>query len=499
MGGCPKPGPADHCQPEEAKRRPHCGSSAGKMCLVLSQRVAPPPRCRDSARAAASIATTLPTNSRGYREQALAQPVGRGGEQRAHHHPPGEQPAVDGEQGDKHRIEPRLDRCAKRLGQPDLRPQKRGGVSGEQQQSGERTTAIAKPHPAFAKAAAPPEAIPAGKRDSAEPSRLLADGVAERRGKVTPGGDHAALAGLGWNAHEHGLEAERTDLEPDFVILGHAAGGERMAVLCRGEVRERAPGNRAADAGQRNRGADRFANHQLLDVGLGEFVAIMPADPARIGVGKGQHGKLDHGRAVDQPVEDPELERVDDVLGVVKDDRLGRAAGRGLVGDEGVVEMIEAIGLGRRAVGFDLDDFDARVADAGDGGERGRVVAVMADEDSVIGIIHPIDRRPEHRGDHRRLVPGGNEQGEEARLRALRQLAGEGARVARVNGHRAPDGAREVDQVDRKVVDREQQEADAREQGQLRRNPAEKFGDRHRRESLAARSCRDDGMGSVGS
>ena len=36
--------PADHRHGEEADRRPHRGSSAGKMCCVLSHLVAPPPR-----------------------------------------------------------------------------------------------------------------------------------------------------------------------------------------------------------------------------------------------------------------------------------------------------------------------------------------------------------------------------------------------------------------------------------------------------------------------
>ena len=78
-------------------------------------------------------------------------------------------------------------------------------------------------------------------------------------------------------------------------------------------------------------------------------------------VGQRQHRQLDHRRAVDQPVEDAQLERVDDVLGVVQHDGLGRAPGRELIGDQRIVEMIEAVGLGRRAVGVDLHRFDARV------------------------------------------------------------------------------------------------------------------------------------------
>ena len=66
-----------------------------------------------------------------------------------------------------------------------------------------------------------------------------------------------------------------------------------LPVLQRGEPRERLALDGAADAGQRDRRADRFANDQFLDVRLGELVAIMAADPARVRVGQRQDGQLD--------------------------------------------------------------------------------------------------------------------------------------------------------------------------------------------------------------
>jgi hypothetical protein len=39
-----KADPAQDCQREESQRRPHDRNSAGKMCLVLSHRFAPPPK-----------------------------------------------------------------------------------------------------------------------------------------------------------------------------------------------------------------------------------------------------------------------------------------------------------------------------------------------------------------------------------------------------------------------------------------------------------------------
>src|SRR4029078_2635882 len=120
------------------------------------------------------------------------------------------------------------------------------------------------------------------------------------------------LSGTRGEPHEHGLEAERTDPQAHFVILGHAAARERLAVLHWCELRQRLSGDRAADSRERNGGADRLAHDELLDVRLGELVAIMAGDPPRMRIGKGKHRKLDHRGALDQPVEYPKLERVDD-------------------------------------------------------------------------------------------------------------------------------------------------------------------------------------------
>src|SRR4029079_2086373 len=56
--------PAQDCHRKEAQRRLHCGSSAGKMCTVLSQRRAPPPRWIAMALAAARIAIGSPMRIR---------------------------------------------------------------------------------------------------------------------------------------------------------------------------------------------------------------------------------------------------------------------------------------------------------------------------------------------------------------------------------------------------------------------------------------------------
>jgi len=97
---------------------------------------------------------------------------------------------------------------------------------------------------------------------------------------VTARGYDAALTWSRRNADEHRLEPERAKPQADFVILGQAVSGERAAVFQRGELRERSSCDRASDAGKGDCRADRLAYHQLLDVSLGELIAIMTTDPA---------------------------------------------------------------------------------------------------------------------------------------------------------------------------------------------------------------------------
>src|SRR3712207_3718767 len=92
--------------------------------------------------------------------------------------------------------------------------------------------------------------------------------------------DDAPLAGMGGQAHEHGLEAERAEPEADLIVLGHAAAGEGPPVLHRGELRQWLARDRAADTGKRYRRSDRLAHNQLLHMRFGELVAIMARDPA---------------------------------------------------------------------------------------------------------------------------------------------------------------------------------------------------------------------------
>ena len=238
-------------------------------------------------------------------------------------------------------------------------------------------------------------------------------------------------------------------------------------------------GNGTADACERDRRSDRLANDQLLDVSLRELVAIMAADPARAFIHQREYGKLDDRRSVDQAVEDAELVAVHDVLGVVQDDGLGALAGASLEGDQRVVEMVEAIGLGRRPVRFDAHVFHPVVRHAGNRRSGRRVVPVVPDENAIVGIVETLQRRPQHLRDDRRFIPGGDEDGDEAGVLVEDVIAGECTAVAFVDSVPAPEAADKVDDIHSEVVEPEQQEADPGEQGELRGYAREEFRGRH--------------------
>ena len=117
-----------------------------------------------------------------------------------------------------------------------------------------------------------------------------------------------------------------------------------------GEAGQGLAADRAADPGKRDGRADGFAHDHFLAVRFSEFIAIMTADPARARIDQRDHRKLDHPGALDQPVEHGKLERVDDIFRIVEHDCFGGAAVGGFGVEQSGVEMVEAVGLGRRSI-----------------------------------------------------------------------------------------------------------------------------------------------------
>ena len=138
---------------------------------------------------------------------------------------------------------------------------------------------------------------------------------------------------------------------------------------------------------------------------FGELVEIMAADPARRRIDQRDDRQLNHRQSGDQAVEDAQLAGIDDVFGVVEDDRLEAHRRCLLMGGDRAPQRIEAIGLGRRARTVDDGYRDTRVADRGNRVKGRPVVGIGADEYPEARIVEPRGQVAEHRADDRRLVP----------------------------------------------------------------------------------------------
>ena len=164
-------------------------------------------------------------------------------------------------------------------------------------------------------------------------------------------------------------------------------------------------------------------------------------------------------RALDHDIEQSDLERVDQIFGIVEHDRLGGPMFAAFGGLKRIIESVEAIGLGGRAVILDQHRLDPRIVDLADRGLGQRVVGIVTDEDSVIAVAPALHSRAKHVGNHCRFVPRRNEHCDTSGLGRGRQRVGEGARIAAVDRDRTPRASPEINQVDRKIVDREQQKS----------------------------------------
>jgi hypothetical protein len=75
-----------------------------------------------------------------------------------------------------------------------------------------------------------------------------------------------------------------------------------------------------ADAGRGQTGGQRPAHDHELAMRLGEFLAVMAADQARLALRFGQDRQLHEVRLVERTIEQPECGGIDHVLGVVQHD-----------------------------------------------------------------------------------------------------------------------------------------------------------------------------------
>ena len=115
--------------------------------------------------------------------------------------------------------------------------------------------------------------------------------------------------------------------------------------------------DRATDPRQRQRRAYQLANDQYLGVALGELLGDHTADQRARALQHGADRELDHVVLRQQRIEDREFGRVDDVLGIVEDDRVGLVRR----GEQRVPQRLEVARFRRWPVPLADHEFDAQV------------------------------------------------------------------------------------------------------------------------------------------
>ena len=160
---------------------------------------------------------------------------------------------------------------------------------------------------------------------------------------------------------------------------------------------------------------------------------------------------------------------MDQILRIVEHHRFGGPGFTAFGGDQRVVQAVEAIGLGGRAMILDQHRLDPRVVNLSDRRLGQRVIGIITDEQAKVAVAPASERRAKHVGDHRRFVPRRNEHRDSPGMNGGGKRSGERAGIAGVHRQRTPRAPRKIDQIDRQIVDREQQETGSGEQRQLRR------------------------------
>ena len=203
------------------------------------------------------------------------------------------------------------------------------------------------------------------------------------------------------------LEAEAAHAEAEIVVLGKAARVEQVAAGDPGEGLEAATAVAGGHARPRDHPGKRLAHDQVLAVQLREFVDVVAGDELVPLALEREDRHLDQVIPVEEGVEDLELERVDNVLGIVEDDALKADAAILLESEDAADDPVEAVGLAGRAAVRDRDLVHVGVAgdDAVGLADRLGVVRVDPDEDVELLVIVGSDCVLHHMRDDFALLP----------------------------------------------------------------------------------------------
>jgi len=258
-------------------------------------------------------------------------------------------------------------------------------------------------------------------------------------------------------------------VEPQFIILGHASGVKGFALRLGGQLPEGVPSKGAADTGRGDRCAQRLAQHHLLAMQLGELIPIMAGNPARTLGATGDHRKLDKSGSADQVAEQGQGFGMNDILCIVENDRGKIGLFLDFVATQRIPEMIETIGLGGGSVSL-ADDQPNLAAASGccrHRSDRLGIVGVAADIDSISLRFPLLQAAANHGANHRRFFPGRHEY-RHAAFGCHRTQAFHGhSLIAGIYQQLASQTVKDPQPVKQQVVDRADQKGQAGEQQQF--------------------------------
>ena len=116
------------------------------------------------------------------------------------------------------------------------------------------------------------------------------------------------------------------------------------------EVLDRLPAEACGDAGAGNDAADPLPNLEVLGVHLGELIHIEASDHRSDRPGERVDRQLNEVVDVDQLVEELELQRMNEVLGIVHHDSRKLNVLLGLEHEDVGDRLVQAVGLAGRAI-----------------------------------------------------------------------------------------------------------------------------------------------------
>ncbi len=268
-------------------------------------------------------------------------------------------------------------------------------------------------------------------------------------------------------ADEDLLHAHFLEPEGDVIILGQRRGVERFAAGRQPQRDHRPAAEAGGDAGAGHGLGEALADQQVLGMPFGEFVHVAACDPGGGRAFQRIDRQLDEVLPLDEEVEELQLQRMDDVLGIMHRDAEESDADRALVRPDAADQRVQAIGLVGRPGMRNVDAMDVGKfrRDRVDLADRVRIVGIDADEEMIIGVAQEAEIGAQHGADDIGLLPGGDHDGE-GDLGLAEQFLRRHLGVAGAHDGAAIEATNPVIGIDEGVVDARHQNDQTHRDGQ---------------------------------